>query len=187
MDNAESIGTLTWELNDNGVLTILGTGDLAPSSPSSLPWYSSRSSITTVVIGAGVTSIGTYAFYNCNNLREITIPSKVTSIGNNAFSGCWAITTVKIQSGVTRIQPHTFSACSALQSVEIPIGCLRSWKLRLLCKCITSDFSPGVNSNDRGLCLLILRPAERSYLCRRASVYSRQQLPAGKGKCTLPR
>ena len=44
--------------------------------------------VTDLVIPDGVTSIGRYAFYNCNSLTSVTIPSSVASIGNSAFSGC---------------------------------------------------------------------------------------------------
>ena len=35
-----------------------------------------------------VTSIGSYAFWNCSGLTSVTIPSSVTSIGNSAFRDC---------------------------------------------------------------------------------------------------
>ena len=79
---------LTWDLTD-GVLTISGTGEMNNYSyPSYGPWYSSRSSIRTVVINAGVTSIGEETFYNCSSLTSVTIPNSVTSIGWDAFGGC---------------------------------------------------------------------------------------------------
>ena len=50
---------LTWTLDDEGTLTISGTGNMTDWS-SYAPWYSSRSSIKNVIIGNSVTSIGSY-------------------------------------------------------------------------------------------------------------------------------
>ena len=79
---------LTWDLTD-GVLTISGTGAMTNYSTSPrAPWYTNASSITTVVLENGVTTIGSYAFYGCKNLPSISIPNSITSIGRYAFSGC---------------------------------------------------------------------------------------------------
>jgi hypothetical protein len=52
------------------------------------PWYSFGASIKSLTIESGVTSISTYAFYNCSGLAgNITIPESVTNIGLCAFDG----------------------------------------------------------------------------------------------------
>ena len=113
---------LTWDLT-NGTLTISGTGAMTNYSDSEsnrAPWYSSRSSITSVVINAGVTSIGNSAFYGCSSLTSVEIPNSVTSIGGNAFSDCSRLTSVTIGNSVTSIGEAAFSYCSSLTSVTIP-------------------------------------------------------------------
>ena len=87
---------LTWNLS-NGTLTISGFGtmtDYLNNSSSRAPWYSSRSSIKSIVIEDGVTSIGDYAFYNCRSLTSVTIGNSVTSIGSSAFTRCSSLTSV---------------------------------------------------------------------------------------------
>ena len=61
----------------------------------------SNSNITSIIIPDSVTSIGSYAFYNCYSLTSITIPEGVTSIGNGAYSGCNALAEVYNYSSLT--------------------------------------------------------------------------------------
>ena len=52
---------LTWNLTGK-VLTISGTGAMFDYYSDTTPWYSYRSSITTVIIKDGATSIGVYDY-----------------------------------------------------------------------------------------------------------------------------
>lgn len=83
--------SLTWELDDNGVLTISGEGDMPTYKSTSLaPWNTTeyKSRITTVVIEDGVTSIGAYAFYKITNIEELVIGAGCKKIAAHAFDGC---------------------------------------------------------------------------------------------------
>jgi len=81
-----------------------------------------QSAVQKVEIGSGVTSIGSYAFYNCYSLASITIPGGVTSIGNTAFRGCYSLASITIPDGVTSIGSSTFYFCYSLASITIPDG-----------------------------------------------------------------
>ena len=67
-----------------------------------------------------VTSIGSWAFYDCSSLTSVEIGNSVTSIGYAAFSNCSSLTSVEIGNSVTSIDMWAFSRCSSLTSVEIP-------------------------------------------------------------------
>ena len=41
-----------------------------------------------MTLPSSVTSIGNYAFAECDDLEYITLPPSVTSIGNDAFISC---------------------------------------------------------------------------------------------------
>ena len=95
-----------------------------------------------IEIPDGVTTIGSYAFSSCTNLKNVKIPDSVTTIGNGAFQGCYdlmsvtipdSVTTigdgvfyylnlksVKIGNGVTIIGSEAFYGCTSLMSVTIP-------------------------------------------------------------------
>jgi LPXTG-motif cell wall-anchored protein len=118
--------SVTWSIEEEDgqyILHIQGTGAMKNFSYySSAPWYSYRTQITGVEIEDGITSIGSYAFYNCTNLTEVSIPDSVTSIGSTAFSGCSGLTAIEIPAGVTTIQSSLFSGCTKLTSIQIPAG-----------------------------------------------------------------
>ena len=111
---------LTWTLSDS-VLTISGTGTMEDYVYSSdVPWHDYRSSILSVIISDGVTSIGNRAFRKCSSLTFVTIPNSVTSIGEWAFYDCSKLTSVTIPNSVTSIGNGAFAYCSSLTSVTIP-------------------------------------------------------------------
>lgn len=116
-----NIGTngdnLTWNLSNDGVLTISGAGDMANFSNSTAPWYSLCTLIKTVVIGSDVTSIGSSAFFLCSNLTSVTIPDGVTKIGDCAFYVCTGLTSIAIPDSVESIGEYAFDGCNNLTDV----------------------------------------------------------------------
>ena len=80
------------------------------------------SSLSSITIPNGVTSIGNYAFSNCYSLSSITIPNGVTSIGSNAFYDCYSLWSITISNGMTSIRNYAFQYCSSLSSIIIPNG-----------------------------------------------------------------
>ncbi|WP_400233890.1 leucine-rich repeat domain-containing protein [Methanomethylophilus alvi] len=106
--------------SSTGTLTISGSGDMSSYSYGSAPWYTYRSDVKKVVIGDGVTSIGSYTFYECSSLASVVIPDSVTSIGNYAFYRCTSLASVTIPDSVTSIDSSAFSGCSSLASITIP-------------------------------------------------------------------
>lgn len=87
---------ITWSLDNEGMLTIRGTGDMKDISYySASPWYS-NDSIKNVKIEEGITSISSYAFRSCSALTSISIPDTVTKIGSDAFYYCSSLSFVDI-------------------------------------------------------------------------------------------
>jgi hypothetical protein len=112
-------GTLTWTL-EKDTLTISGVGAMLDYFyPDYAPWYSNSLSISAVIIGDSITSIGSSAFFRCSNLTSITVPDSLTSIGTAAFYRCSSLTAVTIPKNVKSIGAYAFARCSNLTSVTV--------------------------------------------------------------------
>jgi hypothetical protein len=114
---------IRWAFWADGTLIFDGTGEMWDfGNDGGSPWYEHRSSIETVVIPDGVTTIGDNAFDRCGNLTEITIPESVTSIGGRAFHYCTALTEIAIPDNVETIGHGAFYRCWNLKEITIGDG-----------------------------------------------------------------
>lgn len=80
------------------------------------------STVTSVSMPEGITSIDYNAFFGCQNLESVALPESLTTLGSYAFYSCKLLKTIKIPSGVTAIPGQCFDGCSSLESVTIPEG-----------------------------------------------------------------
>lgn len=105
--------------------TIPSTVNLQKKCPADL-YYINDITIPSTVEYEGelysVTSIGKYAFSDCDKLLNVTVPNSVTSIGRAAFNNCRELVGVNISNNVTMIDDWTFSGCEKLSSIIIPNG-----------------------------------------------------------------
>ena len=77
-------------------------------------------SLTSVYISEGVTSIGDYAFNGCTSLTSIYIPNTVNRVGDGIFDSCTSLSSIYIPDTVNRIGEGTFWGCKSLKSINIP-------------------------------------------------------------------
>lgn len=125
----------TWVLDDEGTLTVSGTGNMPDfeNTPDTdiTPWHSHRTSIQKVVISEGVTSIGDNAFFAPNGeyaITQVELPEGLLSIGESSFYWCRNLTQVKLPDSVTSIGENAFNLCMSLTQVELPEGLLSMGK-----------------------------------------------------------
>lgn len=112
---------LTWNLDEIGILTISGTGDMYNySSADPAPWSAKNNDISEITVCDGVTSIGNNAFHSCNAESINLQITSLISIGQNAFSRCTMLTSIFIPESVQSIGSEAFSLCEGLSMVELP-------------------------------------------------------------------
>lgn len=79
---------LTWELSEDYVLTISGSGAMEnyDMEESTAPWGTWIERIEKIIIEEGVSTIGSYAFVGCSALEKVEAAESVESIGDHAFA-----------------------------------------------------------------------------------------------------
>lgn len=114
-------GNLNWELDTEGTLSISGSGAMNDFDySSSSAWRESKTTIKTVELAIGITSIGNYAFEDCSILSRVNLPDGLTAIGYRAFDGCKGLSSITIPQNVTRIEEGAFQYCTELTNIFIP-------------------------------------------------------------------
>ncbi len=117
---------LTWELDDEGTLTIDGSGAMKSYSYGNAPWFNviGGKPVKKVVIKSGCTSIGSYAFQSSstNYIESVSLPDTLRTIGAYAFFLCKSLTEINIPSSVTNIYYFAFDGCSALEKLTLSEG-----------------------------------------------------------------
>lgn len=74
-----------WSLDDEGTLKVWGSGEMSDYSANTVPWKDCRSKIKNIIIGEGITKIGSYAFSNCEKIETVSLPQSLEVITTRAF------------------------------------------------------------------------------------------------------
>ncbi len=116
---------ITYTLNDEGTLTISGTGEMY--NYKSDGWtddvdspFHCNEEIKSVIIENGVTNIGDSVFHTCKNLESVEIPKSVTAINYRAFANCGKLNSIMLPDNLTYIGGWAFEKCGGLTDIIIP-------------------------------------------------------------------
>lgn len=125
--NNGSIGeNLKWAFTDDGTLTISGTGEMEHADGNSgYAWGTdnhtlNRSLIKKVVVEEGVTTLGEYIFWDCQNLTEVSLPKSLTALKKECFKSCPKLKEITLPDKITLIDENAFDHCSTLETVTFP-------------------------------------------------------------------
>ena len=103
-------------------LEVIHNMEFLPAGINNDAGFSGCSSLRSVVLPEGITSISGSLFNGCSSLESITIPSTVTSVGGYAFNGCSSLTEIILPNGVRSFGKRVFGGCSSLEKVVVGAG-----------------------------------------------------------------
>ena len=111
-------------------LSIQGTGDMKDYTRNGegiAPWKNpdhpggmanSAPTITSIVIGDGITSIGVRAFEDMGSVRNISLPEGLKKIGIEAFNGC-PISEIHLPDSLEELKDYAFYG-ARISNIELP-------------------------------------------------------------------
>ena len=76
--------------------------------------------LTEIILPENLIAIGSYSFYNCQNLETINLPENIIKISDYSFYNCNKLDNIIIPSNVTEIGDCSFYNCTKLSSITIP-------------------------------------------------------------------
>ena len=138
-DNCRHITSVVW--NAKHVISELGN-----------PFYDSRETITSFVIGNEVEYLPNSLCAGLINLTSITIPNSVVRMGYAVFHECANLDSITIPNTLTKIEAQTFAECANLSSISIPnsIDSIFSDAFRGCASLISIEIPESVNYLGKG-------------------------------------
>lgn len=103
-------------------LVIYGKGQVTEYT-----WYNTDRTITTLVVGDGITELGDdmfwmniWSLHGGENLKNVYLADSITSIGCNTFGGCKKLEEIVLPESLKTIGRGAFSLCNSLSDIIIP-------------------------------------------------------------------
>ncbi len=125
---------VTYTLDDKGILTISGTGDMSSIEEEEKP---ERDAVLYIVIEEGIekalnleypnlryvslpSTIKKFGFGDCDALEAVVLAEGIAEIGDSDFEMCDSLTSVTLPESVTTVGSAAFVSCSSLASIDVP-------------------------------------------------------------------
>lgn len=124
-------GTVTWRLNNDGVLTVEGSGTAdSYKSSNQVPWDTLRDKIVKVQINNNVTGVRniSYWFSGCENLIYINQLPENTTYMRYTFENCKSLESIPVIPMKVKTLLNCFKGCTALKEFpEFDVCMVENW------------------------------------------------------------
>lgn len=129
----------TWYFNN----PVVQLGKTKVSSSGYMP-FGEKTTLKTITIPEGVTTLGEHCFDGLSNLEEVKLPDSITRIDRACFENDAKLKTVNIPNGVDTIPSYCFYSCKSLESIIIPPSVKYiEWAAFQYCTSLKSIVIPG--------------------------------------------
>lgn len=109
---------LSWSFDDEtGTLYINGEGEIGWNGGELPPWNNHRPDVMKVVVGNGITSLGSAMFSDFMYLEEVVLPEGITAIGDWTFDSCIFLYKIELPDTIKSIGDFAFWGCTSLEKV----------------------------------------------------------------------
>lgn len=117
-DSGELGEEITWTIDENGLLTIEGSGAAEAPKGMDSPFRNNKD-ITGIVMDEHITAIGDRMFEGCTSLVSVDLSENVENIGDYAFAGCTALGGIELNESLGGLGKNAFSGCTAMKSIDV--------------------------------------------------------------------
>ena len=113
-DDVVEIGSGAFENSDIVHLEVPGSIKVIHNSA-----FSGITSLKSIKICNGVTSLSDHCFQNCESFEDVSFPESIDTIGSLCFAGCTKLEEIVLPDKLTEISESLFEGCGSLKSVTI--------------------------------------------------------------------
>ena len=131
---------ISWTLEE-GTLTVSGNGPMEDFGEGGAPWQGSKDAITKVVLSGNVTTVGAYAFQDCDNITEVDFGTALHTLGEHSFEYCDGLTSIHLPSTFRIFGENCLHSCKNLTAIHCE-GPFPSFKLNCLWDTNTKIYFP---------------------------------------------
>lgn len=129
LPNVTTVGTQAWY--EGSVGSVIFSDKLTSIGTYA---FCACTNVKEVYLGNSLTSIPNYLFMECETVQKVNIPTACTKIGTSAFDSCWNLENMEIGDNVTSIGTYAFFECYKFTEFKVPTG-VTSLGEGVLCEC----------------------------------------------------